>query len=76
MFKSIIIIIIALFYDLPTALQTVSNMYAQVAWAQLCANHEQQCATWYKGTAQLLNLSMPGNIVNKVIAPAREILMI
>ena len=46
----------------------VSNMYAQVARAQSCANHVQhfEClsrtsvmlrATWYEGTAQLLSLT-------------------
>ena len=43
----VIIIIIALkdaildFYNHLTALQTVSNTYTQVAWAQSCANHAQ-----------------------------------
>ena len=30
-----------LFYNLLTAPRTISNMYAQVAWAQWCANHVQ-----------------------------------
>ena len=29
------------FYNLLTAPRTVSNTYAQVAWAQSCANHVQ-----------------------------------
>ena len=56
------------FYDLLTAPRTVSNMYAQVAWAQPCTNHVQHIeplsrasvmlsATWYEGTAQLLSLA-------------------
>ena len=56
------------FYNLLTALRTVSDTYAQVAQAQPCANHMQHierlsrasvmlCATWYEGTAQLLNLT-------------------
>ena len=71
----IIIIIIAFkgairdfFYNLLTAPRTVSNTYAQVAQAQLCANHVQHIerlsrasvmlrATWYEGTAQLLSLT-------------------
>ena len=55
-------------YNLLTALQTLSNRYAQVARAQSCANHVQHierlsrasvmlCATWYEGTAQLLSLT-------------------
>ena len=74
MIMIIIIIIIAFggtirdFYNLLTAPQTVSNAYAQVAWAQSCANHVQHNkrfsrasvmlrATWYEGTAQLLSLT-------------------
>ena len=71
----IIIIIIAFkcairnfLHNLLTAPRTVSNMYAQVAWAQSCADHVQHierlsrasvmsCATWYEGTAQLLSLT-------------------
>ena len=56
-----------IFYNL-TAPRTVSNKYAQVAWAQSCANHMQHiehfsstsvmlCVTWYEGTAQLLSLT-------------------
>ena len=54
------------FYNLLTAPRTVSNMYAQVARAQPCANHVQHIerlsrasvmlrATWYDGTAELLS---------------------
>ena len=57
-----------IYYNLPTAPLTVSNMYAQVAWAKPCANHVQHierlsrasvmlCATWYEGTAQLFSLT-------------------
>ena len=57
-----------MFYNLLTAPQTVSNTYAQVAWAQPCANHVQHIerlsrasvmlhATWYEGTAQILSLT-------------------
>ena len=55
-------------YNLLTAPRAVSNMYAQVARAQSCANHVQHIerlsrasvmlrATWYEGTAQLLSLT-------------------
>ena len=47
--------------------RTVSDTCAQVPRAQLCANHLQhierlsqttlQCATWYRGTAQLLSFT-------------------
>ena len=57
-----------MFYNLLTAPRTVSNMYAQVAWAQPCANHVQHIerishasvmlrATWYEGTTRLLSLT-------------------
>ena len=57
-----------IFYNLLTALRTVSNTYAQVAQAQSCANHVQHIerlsrtsvmlhATWYEGTAELLSLT-------------------
>ena len=57
-----------MFYNLLTAPWTVSNTYAQVVWAQSCANHVQHIerfsrasvmlrATWYEGTAQLLSLT-------------------
>ena len=57
-----------IFYNLLTAPRTVSNTYAQVARAQLCANHLQHIerlarasvmlrAIWYEGTAQLLSLT-------------------
>ena len=48
-----------MFDNLLFAPRTVSNTYAQVAPAQLCANHVQHvsCATWHKGTAQLLSLT-------------------
>ena len=50
-----------------TAPRTVSNMYAQEAWAQSCANHCNTSSThhmqhvmllamWYERTAQLLNM--------------------
>ena len=56
------------FYNLLTAPRTVSNTYAQVAWAQSCGNHVQHTkgssrasvmlrAIWYEGTAQLLSLT-------------------
>ena len=56
------------FYNLLTAPRTVSNAYAQVAWAQSYANHVQHIerlsrasvmlrATLYEGTAQLLSLT-------------------
>ena len=56
------------FYNLLTVPWAVSNTYAQVARAQLCANHVQHIerisrasvmlrATWYEGTAQLLSLT-------------------
>ena len=51
------------FYDLLTALGTVSNTYAQVARAQSYATHQalimcnMLCATWYEGTAQVLSLT-------------------
>ena len=55
------------FHNLLTALQTVSNTYVLVAWAQSCANHVQHierlsrattlCATWHEGTAELLSLT-------------------
>ena len=59
---------VKIFYNLLTAPRTVSNMYTQVAQAQLCANHVQHVkhlsrasvmlrATWYEGTAQLLSLT-------------------
>ena len=67
------IIVIALkgaihdFYNLLIAPRTVSNMYTQVAWAQLLhkshATHRvlimchMLCATWYKKAAQLLSLT-------------------
>ena len=53
-------------YNFLTAPQTVSNTYAGVARAQLCANDVQHrtlitcnmsCATWQEGTAQLLSLT-------------------
>ena len=52
------------FYNLLTAPQTVSNTYTQAARAQSCATHcalikcNMLCATWYEGTAQLLNLTV------------------
>ena len=57
-----------IFYNLLTALRTVSNTYAQVARAQLCANHVQHIerlsrasvmlrASWFEGTAELLSLT-------------------
>ena len=57
-----------IFYNLLSAPRTVSNMYAQVARAQSCANHVRHIerlsrasvmlrATWYEGTAQLLSLT-------------------
>ena len=57
-----------IFYNLLTARRTVSNMYAQVARVQSCANHVRRIehlprasvmlrATWYEGTAQLLSLT-------------------
>ena len=52
-FMIIIMIIIAFkdatrdFYNLLTAPQTVSKMSAQVAWAQLCANHVHQALIMY-----------------------------
>ena len=70
----IMIIVIALkgaihdFYNLITASQTVSNMYAQAAKAQIvwisCATHRAPitcnvlCVTWYEGTASLLSLTV------------------
>ena len=56
------------FCNFLTAPRTVPNTYAQVAKAQSCANHVQHierlsrasvmlCATWYEGTALLLNLT-------------------
>ena len=54
------------FYYLLTAAQTVSNTYAQVAWAQMCTNDVQHIehlscatcqATLFQGTAQLLSLT-------------------
>ena len=51
------------FYNLLTALWSVSNTYALVAQVKSCAAHTAfitcnlQCATWYEGTAQLLSLT-------------------
>ena len=56
------------FLQSPHCARTVSNMYAQVARSQSCANHVQHierlsrahvviCATWYERTAQLLSLT-------------------
>ena len=73
---SVIVIIIALkgaigdFYNLLTGPRTVSNLYAQVARAHLCANPaacathgafipcNMLCATWYEGTAQLFSSNL------------------
>ena len=57
-----------MFYNLLTALRTVSKTYAQVALVQPCTNHVQHIerlsrasvmlrATWCKGTARLLSLT-------------------
>ena len=64
---SLSMIIIALkgairdFYNLPTAPQTVSSMYAQVAQAQLCANHAQHIEFLSRATSRV-PCSMKGQL--------------
>ena len=43
-----------MFYNLLTVLPTVSNMYAQVAWAQLCANHVQHIDRFSPATCRVM----------------------
>ena len=41
------------FYNLLTAPRTVSNTYAQVAWAQSCANHVQDIERLSRATCRV-----------------------
>ena len=45
------------FYNLLTALQTMSNTHAQVALAQLCANHVQHIERSSCATCRVTNMS-------------------